>query len=181
MKTYIALLRGINVSGKNCVKMEQLRLLFTSLGYVNIQTYIQSGNVVFQTDAGAAYEIEGRIETQILVEMGLQVSVMVLSAKQLDFIMQQNPFLRLPHIDRDKLHVTLLSAEPLPNFVAVIDSVPYIPDEFRIVGRAIYLYCPNGYGKTKLHNNFLELRFKLKATTRNWKTITILHGISRDF
>jgi len=178
IKTYIGLLRGINVSGHHKIKMTELKQLFIELGFVNVTTYIQSGNVVFQTDLEEPDKIEQQILNGIQQTFGYKVQVLVLNKKSLETIFNSNPFLQKSDIDISKLHVTLLSNEPVYEGIQQINEMTTNQDDFEIVDKCIYLYCPNGYGNTKLNNNLFEKKLKVSATTRNWKTISKLVELS---
>jgi uncharacterized protein (DUF1697 family) len=173
MQIYIAILRGINVSGKNMIKMPELQNLFESLGFIKVKTYIQSGNVIFEAGAKKPNEIEKLVEEKISERFGLKVPVLVKAKSEVEEVLQNNPFLQTD-VDVSKLHVTFLSAEPQQLNIDKINKDQYLPDEFVLHHTAIYLYCPNGYGNTKLNNNFFESKLKVMATTRNWKTVNEL-------
>jgi uncharacterized protein (DUF1697 family) len=170
MRTYIAFLRGINVSGKNMIKMPKLLALFENLGLKKIRTYIQSGNVIFQTSQRDLKTIENEIHDEIFHVFGYNVPVLIIDAEELKKIYENNPFLRRTEIDIDKLHVTLLNDSPSNENIAKLNAVRF-DDEFLVSGKVIYLCCQNGYGRTKLNNTFFEQKIKLTATTRNWKSI----------
>jgi len=176
--TFIALLRGINVSGCNKIKMTELQQLFNELDFKNVTTYIQSGNVVFQTNLEELDEIEQQIINGIKLTFEYLVQVIVLTKKSLETIYASNPFLQEPNIDISKLHVTLLSNKPNANDILPLKSISKNEDTFIIVDKTIYLYCPNGYGKTLLNNNLFERKLKISATTRNWNTISKLVELS---
>lgn len=168
---YLALLRGINVSGKRIIKMNQLSLLFESLAYRNVKTYIQSGNVVFETDIEDNLLIKNTIESAINTRFGFDVKVFILSKIDWEEVILNNPFINDQNINIDKLHLSFLSSIP-DNKLIDLMSVVKSPDErFHLDKNVIYLYCPDGYGQTKLTNTFIESKLKLNATTRNWRTI----------
>ncbi len=180
MKTYIAILRGINVSGHKLIKMEALRKMFENLNFKNIKTYIQSGNVLFQFKKTKSDKLEKMIVIKIREYFAFDVSVMVKGLDEIITVLENNPFVIKRKEDITKLHVTFLSGEPLDEAMEKIKSLQYQPDEFIVSGNVIYLFCPNGYGNTKLNNNFFENKLKLVATTRNWKTINELSNIGND-
>ena len=179
MKTYISILRGINVSGKRMIKMGDLQKLYESLGFKNIHTYIQSGNVVFQFKKSKTAELEKKISKLINDKYNFEVPVLVLETDELRLILENNPFVNTRNEDSTKLHVTFLEDAPDKAAIAKI-SGNLSPDEYLINGKAIYLFCPNGYGNTKLNNNFFESKLKLTATTRNWKTSNELLKIAES-
>jgi len=170
MKTYICLLRGINVSGKNIIKMDALKQMFESLGATNVKTYIQSGNVVFQYKDEKPVALETLITSRILADFGFDVPVQVLSSEKLKRIVENNPFLKDSSKDEAFLHLTFLSEPPQKIDQEILFSKKTGNEEIVITDAVAYLYCPHGYGGTKLNNNFLENKLKVQATTRNWKT-----------
>lgn len=178
MKTYISILRGINVSGQKLIKMADLRLMFESLNLCNVRTYIQSGNVIFETSQAECRELAKTISAAILKTFGFEVPVIVLEQETLTAISEHNSFVNNRGVDIAKLHVTFLSGEPQGSLKETIDPDGYLPDEFYIEGPAVFLHCPNGYGNTKLNNNFFEKKLKLQATTRNWRTLLELVKLS---
>lgn len=179
MTTYIALLRGINVSGKNSIKMIELKQLFQDLSCLEITTYIQSGNVIFKNNINDIETLEKIIIKAIYKKFGYTINVIVLTKAELELIFNRNPFLKLPNIDLKKLHVTLLNNVPnLSKIESINNLIATTDDAFKIVDKSIYLYCPNGYGRTKLNNNLFEKKLNASATTRNWRTITKLTELS---
>lgn len=169
---YIALLRGINVSGQKPIKMDALTEMFVGLKFSNVQTYLQSGNVVFHTNETDIKTIEDQVSSQIEKDFGFDVLVIVLSADTLKSIVMNNPFAENKEITF--MHVTFLSDIPIQIDKQSIEVKKSTNEEIAFSEKAIYLYCPNGYGKTKLNNNFLERSLKVKTTTRNWKTVNEL-------
>ena len=174
MQTYIAILRGINVSGKNTIKMDKLNELFVRLNFQNVKTYIQSGNMVFQSKSTDYQAFEKQIQDKIREEFGFEVPVMVIQKSDWDFMATNNPFVNKRQEDITKLHVTFFSKMPEQALFEKIKDGNYAADEFIISDKSIYLFCPNGYGNTKLSNNFFENKLKITATTRNWKTVNEL-------
>jgi uncharacterized protein (DUF1697 family) len=170
MPTYIAMLRGINVSGHKPVKMELLRKSFAKLKCANVKTYVQSGNVVFEAPKDSTIRLEEKIEKQIERDFALSVPVVVRTAQELADIVQRNPFPAEPAVDQSKLHVTYLS-EACPDSQLESLGPLVVPGErFQISGREVFLYCPNGYGISKLSNTAIEKKLGVRATTRNWNT-----------
>jgi len=173
--TYAALLRGINVGGVK-VDMADLHAIFAGLGYVGISTYLRSGNVLFGTEAprtALAADIEARIDREI----GVRTTVLLRTCEELVALAAGNPFLdREP--DPTKLHVTFLAEEPGRGRAAGLAALAADGEEVAVVGREVYLHCPHGYGRTKLNNSAIERRLAVKATTRNWRTVTALRGLA---
>ncbi len=171
MKTYISILRGINVSGSNKIKMNDLKLLYEELEFSNVVTYIQSGNVIFKSSKNLSdTNLSNKIEHAILNKFKLNVPVIIRSIDELENVIMANPFIKQNDIITEKLHVTFLSEKPRQPELEKIKSLDYSPDKFVIKEKEIYIYCPNGYGNTRLTNNFFENKLKVKATTRNWRT-----------
>jgi len=180
MRTYISILRGINVSGQKLIKMDDLRKLYENLGFRNVTTYVQSGNVVFKADDYEQSDFEQRISQQIQKDFGFEVPVIVLTIDKLKQIIDNNPFLDDPNKEHSHLHVTFLSSKPEHYDNETIESKKQNGEEISFSENVIYIYCPNGYGRTKLTNNFLESKLKVMATTRNWKTINELFKIANQ-
>ena len=173
MQNYVALLRGVNVGGKT-MKMEALRSIFLELGFSNVRTYVQSGNVVFAAAKVSANQLSREIEERILREFSLPVSVIAKSSKEMEAIVKRNPLLKQKGVDESKLHVTFLAGTPKKAAAADLQSLAANGERFQILDQQIYLYCPNGYGRTKLSNNAIEKRLSVIATTRNWRTVNAL-------
>jgi uncharacterized protein (DUF1697 family) len=169
-------MRGINLGRRNRVSMPELRKLFTGLGAEKVVTYVQSGNVVFESD-DAPGKLVAAIERRIRRDLGLNVTVMLRTKAQLRKILAGNPFsgdVKEP----TKLHVTFLAKKPTREGLRKLDPGLSAPDEFRVVGREIYLNCPKGYGRSKLSNAYFEKQLGMAATTRNWRTVTKLAALA---
>ena len=178
MRTYISLLRGINVSGQKSIKMNALSESYERLGFANIKTYLQSGNVIFDVKEQAVSIIKERISQQIKLDFGYDVPVIVLDVDGLQQIVSGNPFLADEGKDQSFFHVTFLSPTAQSDNFDEVEKKKQGNEEILLRDNTIYLYCPNGYGKTKLTNNFIESKLKTTATTRNWKTVTELLKIA---
>lgn len=181
MKTYIALLRGINVSGQKKILMADLKSMFEDLGCSSVVTYIQSGNVIFKTEEKEIKDISALIKKEILNAFGFDVPVLVLTRKDLVSIYDDNPYLdriKTEEMEENKMYFTLLSTTPNPNGVQELLSDSYTPEEFTIINKTVYFYAANGYGRTKLNNNFFEKKLTSVATTRNLKTVIKLLDLS---
>ena len=173
--TYISILRGINVSGQKKILMADLKVLYETLKFTDVTTYIQSGNVVFRADkktAGA--ELARKIEQAISKKYKFDVPVIVRTADEMKKAMASNPFVKDKKIDVDKLHVTFLSDAPEEINLESIKKIDFSPDQFVIIDKDVFLHCPQSYGEPKLSNKFVESRLKVTATTRNWKTVHTL-------
>ncbi|HTA29953.1 MAG TPA: DUF1697 domain-containing protein [Candidatus Cybelea sp.] len=180
MQTYICIIRGINVVGCKIIKMEALRRMFEALKFKNAQTYIQSGNVIFQDKKTDGEVLAKKIAKRIQADFGFDVPVMVKEPGEMKEVLRNNPFVGARQRDVAKMHVTFLSHEPAKEGLEKIKAGNYGVDEYVIWGKAIYLFCPDGYGNTKLNNNFLESKLKVTATTRNWRTVNELVRIAES-
>lgn len=176
MKTYIALLRGINILGKNRLPMAELRAICEGLGLEQVVTYIQSGNVIFRSGRSAA-AIEDLLRARIDDQYGYSINILVREPSFFERIIERNPF---AGEDERSLHVTFLDSEPEAALADAIADIDLGGDRFRLDGEAVYVHCPDGYGRTKLHNNFLERKLGVSATTRNWRTTLKLREIAED-
>ena len=178
MRTYISILRGINVSGQKIVKMEALRSLYEELNFINIQTYIQSGNVIFQYQSSDQEYLGKKISDQLLNNFGFDIRVILLNPIELKVIIGRNPFTQDGTKSISHQYVTFLSAKPVVKNIDLLTQKRTLSEEIVLIEKAVYLYCPNGYGRTKLTNSFIEDKLKVSATTRNWRTATELHNLA---
>ncbi|MFE5482513.1 DUF1697 domain-containing protein [Streptomyces sp. NPDC056527] len=179
-KTYAVLLRGINVGGHRKVPMAELRTLLDGLGHRDVRTYLQSGNAVFTTDAderGLASGIEDAIEKRF----GFRVDCLVRDAEYLAAVADDCPF-PAAELEGKQLHVTYLSERVDPERFAAIDQPAFLPEEFRLGDRALYLYAPDGLGRSKLGEALSRpALFKgIVATSRNWNTVVKLVEMTRS-
>jgi uncharacterized protein (DUF1697 family) len=175
LQTWIALLRGINLGARNKVPMAELRELFEELGAEDVKTYVQSGNVVFHSSL-ARDKLKRAIEDAIRSRFGLDIMVVLATKEELDALVAANPF-AADQPDPTKLHVTFLAEAPRGDPLA---ERRFEPDDFLVAGVAVYLHCPQGYGRSKLSNAFFEKQLGVAATTRNWRTVTALAELAGD-
>jgi uncharacterized protein (DUF1697 family) len=180
MPTYVAMLRGINVGSGKIVKMERLRASFEALGFDRVRTYVQSGNVFFESEQKSAAVLSKRVEEKIQRDFGFAVPVLLKTSKEMEQTVSDNPLVKEKGIDHSKLHVTFLSDPPPKTAVKALEPLATGRERFRILNREIYLYCPDGYGRTKLSNNAIEKKFSVVATTRNWRTVNTLLEMCRS-
>ena len=180
MPTYIAMLRGINVSGHKIVKMDRLRAAFESLGFHHVTTYVQSGNVVFTAAKDTPARLSGKIGEKMQRVFGFSVSTVLKTPKELEKVIENNPFAKNKQIDVSSLHVTFLSEPPATSARKKLEGIAAGPDQFRVARQEIYLHCPDGYGRTKLSNTAFEKMLSVSATTRNWKTINTLFEMASE-
>jgi uncharacterized protein (DUF1697 family) len=172
MTTYVAMLRGINVSGRNKLAMEDLRALVADAGGKDVRTYIQSGNAVF-TSRSSSSSVAQALRSRLRDALGAEVPVLLRTKEELDTVIDTNPFVHRGE-DAGVLHVTFLGAVPDPVAVRTALGTKADADEFQVIGREAYLLCPDGYGNTKLTNTLFEKKLGSEATTRNWRTVTKL-------
>ena len=177
MERYVSILRGINVSGQKKIGMADLLKLYESLGLANVRTYIQSGNVVFESVQGRPDKLVRDIEQAIQNKYGFDVPVLVRTRAEIRATIRANPFLKEQGIDVSKLHVTFLEQVPEKSVVRKFDPGSLGQDRYSIKDANVYLYCPGGYGKTRLSNTFLEKQLGVRATTRNLKTVNVLNEL----
>ena len=178
MTKFIALLRGINVSGQKKIKMPDLKLLFEEMGFQDVETYIQSGNVIFSSKEKSPEKLEQKISSAIKRKFGFDVQVMVLTPEEIEYVLNNNPFVKKQKTNPYSVYVTFLSEEPSSVNIKKMKEVNYNPEEYFIDGRYIYLFVPNGYGKAKLNNNFFENKLNVSATTRNLNTVNKMFELS---
>jgi len=174
---YICLLRGINVSGKNIIKMEHLRIHLKSIKLQGVQTYIQSVNIIFNTEEKNINKIQRLILTKIKKEYNFQVKAIIKTKEQILDTYKKIPF---KNTDASKTLITFLS-EPInpKEATKLLELYKSNTEEIIITKDTIYLHCPNGYGKTKLSNPLIEKKLKTPATTRNIKTIRKIIELSK--
>jgi uncharacterized protein (DUF1697 family) len=178
MSSFAALLRGINVGGKNKIPMAELKRVLSSLGLEEIATYVQSGNVIFRSP-GKADEIAKDMERRISKDFGVNVDVLLRTPAQLRKIADSNPFLG-DEPDLSKLHVVFLDGSPAAKAKTQLDPERSPPDRFDLRGREIYLHLPNGSARSKFTIDYFERRLGVRATARNWKTLTKLLALLQE-
>lgn len=177
---YISLLRGINVSGQKQIKMQDLKSLYEGLGFDNVVTYIQSGNVIFDTTEKNVSKLKQNIENAIHNQYRFQVPVEIRTRPKLAEVIKKCPFdFADVETNGTKVLVTFLSASPLKKNINNLMDTVQEPEKLVIKKREVYLFCPNGYGKSKLSNTFLERKLEVGATTRNWKSVNTLYELSK--
>lgn len=169
---YITILRGINVGTGRKVPMADLKKLCEKLGLHDVQTYIQSGNVVFELPQPEAIPaLEDRLQQAFSNSFGFDIPVIIRTADEWAESIAKNPFLKEENADIDRLHLTCLKDVPAAEQLEKIKAYQYLPDRYEIIGRDVFIYCAAGYGTSKLVNSFFESKLKTSATTRNWKTV----------
>jgi uncharacterized protein (DUF1697 family) len=173
------MVRGINVGGNRPLRMEKLRAIHEALGYRNVRTHLQSGNAVFDATKGDAGRHGQALEQGILRECGFEVAVGVRTSAQMTAALDGNPFLGRPSVDPRFLHATFLVRGTGRLSLDGV-ALPLAPGEAALlVGDIVYVYCPLGYGNSKINNNFFERKLASAATTRNWQTVAALERMAR--
>ena len=171
---YLALLRGINVGGKNKLPMTDLVAMFAAAGCRDVRSYIQSGNVIFQADPAIVASLPDVITASIAEQCGYQVPVVLRATEQLGDVIRHNPFIA-QGADEETLHVLFLADRPSAARVESLDPDRSPPDAFVVSGQEVYLRLPNGAGRTKLTNGYFDAKLATVSTGRNWRTVTTLY------
>jgi uncharacterized protein (DUF1697 family) len=172
MTVVISMLRGVNLRNRNRVKMDALRALYASLKLRDPQTYIQSGNVIFETKEQDLARLAKRIGNGIERNFCFRCDVVVRTASELRTAIARNPFASRPGIDPSKLLVTFLASAPGAEARERLLRIKTDPEELRIDGSELYTYYPNGIGRSKLQMAVIERALKISGTGRNWTSVT---------
>jgi uncharacterized protein (DUF1697 family) len=172
MPAIISMLRAVNVGGHNKVKMDALRALYRSLKLRDPQTYVQSGNVIFTTDEPDLLLLAKRIQSAIERKFGFRTDVVLRTASELRGVIARNPFAKRRGIEPGKLLVAFLAADPAPEAREKLLGIKTDPEELRLDGREIYIYYPNGQGRSKLSWPVIERTLNTPGTGRNWNSVT---------
>ncbi|NDV15119.1 DUF1697 domain-containing protein [Muricauda sp. TY007] len=167
--TFIGLLRGINVSGQKKIKMAELRSILEATGLKNAKTYIQSGNIVFDSDQVDKDILQEKIAATIHQHFGFDVPTLVVKKEDVKAILETNPF--ASKSEENKLYYVLFKSTPKEDLVKEFNQLHFENEGYHITDKCVYLLCKNGYGKAKLNNNLIEKKLKVEATTRNHKTM----------
>jgi uncharacterized protein (DUF1697 family) len=174
MTSYAALLRGINVGGNRKIRMADLRDVFTEAGCRDVASYIQSGNIVFTHDSSDERGLVAELERQIEAATGFDVPVMLRTDRELQAVLDGNPFGDLEHT---RLHIVFLAAKPAAKDAKAFDASRFAPEEYRVIGREVFLNLPNGIGRAKLPPALPLIR---GGTARNWRTVQTLAAMTRE-
>src|SRR5215467_5238359 len=180
MAVFISLLRGINVGGHNCIKMDALRELYRSLRFEGAQTYVQSGNVVFRSRKKDAAKVARQIQEAIEKKFKCRPEIMVRTLDQMRSVIARNPFARRQDVEPAKLLVSFLLAEPKPGAEKEIEKQNFSPEEIHVSGQEVYIYFPNGIGKSKLPWSRLDKFLGTSGTGRNWNSVTKLLEMAEE-
>lgn len=177
MQTYIAILRGINVSGQKLIKMADLRAHLVSLGLSNLTTYIQSGNIVFSSKKMATTILEAQIAKNIRNHYGFEVPVIVRSLAEWQEVVERFPF-DTSQLDIKRLAVVFFKEQPKHINMEIFQKYVAPQDQLHWFGKELYIYIPGGFGSSKFTNNIVEKKLNCTATTRNWRTTLKLFDIA---
>ncbi|MEC0248462.1 DUF1697 domain-containing protein [Paenibacillus chitinolyticus] len=178
MQTYLALLRGINVSGQKLIKMAELKNMFEAMGVLSVKTYIQSGNVLFRSDLANSEEaLRERIEDEIAAVFGFQVSVILRTAEEWEQIIRDCPYDTANLKEGESIYVTLLGDRPEPEDLGRIPAADPSLEEYRVNGREVYFLFHQSIRDSKVAASLHKL--KTPATTRNWNTMNKLLALAR--
>ena len=178
MAIYIAMLRGINIGPHKRIKMEGLRESFEGLGFEQVKTYIQSGNVVFKS--GKVSGLCKKIEERLSDDFGFTVSVILRTREDMEKVIRSNPLLKEKGIDSSKLHVAFLLQTPVSAALQKLDALTLAPDRARCLGKELYLYFPNGVSVSSLWKHPLDRVLSVTTTMRNWNTVNQLHAMAQE-
>jgi uncharacterized protein (DUF1697 family) len=176
----IALLRAVNVGGRNPVPMAGLRAVFEHLGCADVRTYVQSGNVVFRHPGKAGDTLAARVEAAIAQELGTQTRVILRSPAELARALRASPWAAQAAAAPATVHIAFLAARPRDPHALDGDTATVAPDRFAVHGREAHLWYPNGAGRSKLTNALMERRLGVSLTSRNWNTVTKLLALARE-
>ena len=171
MKTHIALLRGINVGGHRKIKMAYLKEMLHTMGFKDVVTYIQSGNVVFNSSETKTTLLEEKIKKGIAKTFGFEVPVLIKSREALVAVLRDSPFKKEEDLEANRIYYVLLKSEPDKEAFKNLDQKTYPNELFVITTKCVYLNCLNGAGKAKLNNAIIERKLDIEATTRNHRTM----------
>lgn len=181
MPVYVALLRGINLGGHKKIKMDELRAALAAIGFDEVKTYIQSGNVVFKAAKISDKALSKKIEATILSKFGHSVSVIIRTAEEIEQVIANNPFLKQPDIDQTKLHVMFLREPPAQSALQQLQTLVLKPDQFRFLGKELYFYLPNGVAESVVMKKPIDRVLAIPTTMRNWRTVNTIQQMCADF
>lgn len=179
MGAFVSLFRAINVGGNAAVKMDALKEMHSTLGFGKVAAYLQTGNIVFESDSGTPAEIAAQIRGEFGKRFGFDIEVMVRSAAELTALTGKNPFLSDPAKETKWIVVLFLSSTPDNQNGETLLKAWGGPEELHLEGQELFMYYPNGIGRSKLTNTFIEKKLKVVGTGRNWNTVVKLQELTR--
>jgi len=177
---YIALLRGINIGPHKRMKMEKLRTSCEALGFKNVKTYIQSGNIVCQAGKASSDAAARKMEAQIEKDFGFSADVIARTSDEMKQIVTGNPLLKEPGVDTSKLHAVFFSNTPPTEAIRKLEAIVKTPDKVRHKGKEIYFYFPNGVSGSSIWKHNLDRVLGMSGTMRNWNTVNRLHEMAGE-
>jgi uncharacterized protein (DUF1697 family) len=180
MPVLISLLRGINVGGNKKIRMADLKDLYASLGFTNVHTLLQSGNVVFESESAAVDDIADQIESAIEERFGFVSRIMMRTAGEIESVIKSHPFTDEQIAEPSKILVMFLHEPPAEENVQQLRAAHQGPEIFHILGRELYAFYPDGMGRSKLDNVLIERKLKVRGTGRNWNTTHKLHELAQS-
>ena len=180
MTTHLALLRGINVSGHNMIKMEALKSTLENIGFKNVQTYIQSGNVFVDSEEENQAKVGFQIKQEIFKVFGHEVPLVMVNKQDLEACFNNNPFLKAKDADTKKIYVAFVSIALQSSNINDLKMSQVKPDECHIDGNKIFIKYDVGAGKTRFDQKYIEKKLNVTATIRNWNTVTQLLKIFQE-
>lgn len=178
--TYIALLRGINVSGQKKILMAEFRELLSKKGFENVRTYIQSGNVIFESSETSTVDLGARMESVIAEHYNFEVPTLVLTPSEMEDAVENNSFIQSKDINEEETYFTFLKDKPEPENILKFKEVSYPGETFELLKKVVYYHCSIGYGKAKFTNKMMEKKLGTRATTRNYKTTMKLINMAKN-
>jgi uncharacterized protein (DUF1697 family) len=180
MQVYVALLRGINLGGHKKIKMDELRASLSAMGFAEVKTYIQSGNVVFKAAKISDKALSSKIEATILSKFGHSISVIIRTAEEIEQVIANNPFLEQPDIDPTKLHVMFLREPPAQSALKQLETFVLKPDQFRSQGKELYFCLPNGIAESAVMKKPIDRTLGVPTTMRNWRTVNTIQQMCAE-
>ncbi len=178
MTIYVALLRAVNVGGRSQVAMSDLRNVLTDVGFEDVRSLLQSGNVVFKTDAGTGAKLEAKLEAETQRRLGLKTAVFIRTAEEMDAVIANNPFPREAKRDPSHLLVVFLKDVPTANAVKALRAAITGPELVQAKGMHAYIVYPAGIGRSRLTNAVIEAKLGTQGTARNWNTVVKLAALA---
>jgi len=180
MSAVIVMLRAVNVGGHNKIKMDALRALCESLGFENVQTYVQSGNVIFTTQERQLDRVARQIGDAIERQCGFRPDVILRTSSEMREVVRRNPFSTRQDVEPGKLIVVFLAADPGPEARDKALAIKVAPEELKMEAREYYIYFPNGQGQSKLPVAAIERALKTPGTGRNWRSVTKMLELAEE-
>jgi len=180
MPVLISMLRGVNLGPHNRIKMDALRALYETLKLKDSRTYVQSGNVIFRTNEKNHPRLAKKIQSAIEKTLGCSPAVIFRTTDEMRNAVAASPFKHRKDLEPGKILVTFLDAQPPDGAQAALDAFKDYPEELHLKGRELYIYFPNGAGRSKLPWASVEKLFKVNGTARNWNSVTKMLEIAEE-